>query len=100
VVISCAGCSALLATGEVQTYKPAEEKGTSSAQAELVEIGYRNYRGEVSIRCIVPQEIYFGSNEWHPEKQWLLRALDLEKDAQRSFAMKDVLSWSPLKDHE
>ncbi len=58
-----------------------------------VRILYTNYRGETSLRRIVPERIHFGSTEWHPEPQWLLDAVDIEKKATRSFALKDIRAW-------
>lgn len=58
-----------------------------------VRIVYTNYRGETAIRSIVPDRIHFASTEWHPDPQWLLDAFDLEKNAIRSFAMKDIRAW-------
>ena len=58
-----------------------------------VRILYTNWRGETAVRRILPKEIIFSSNEWHKEKQWLLIAQDLDKEAERSFAMKDIRSW-------
>ena len=58
-----------------------------------VKIVYTNYRGETSVRSIIPIKIRFGKTEWHPEEQWLLDAFDVEKDAERSFAMKDIQKW-------
>lgn len=54
-----------------------------------VTLTYTNWRGETAERTITPQSIWFGSTEWHPEPQWLLRAWDCEKQAERDFAMKD-----------
>jgi hypothetical protein len=51
---------------------------------------YTNYRGETAIRKIQPKSIRFGSTEWHPEPQWLLLALDIEKNADREFALHDM----------
>lgn len=64
-----------------------------------VRIDYTNWRDERRTRRILPLRIYWGSNEWHPETQWLLDAEDLELPDRgtRSFAMKDVRSWEPLK---
>lgn len=57
-------------------------------------INYKNHRGEVADRIIRPPfAIVFDSNQWHPEPQWLLKAWDVEKNAERSFAMKDIRSW-------
>lgn len=57
--------------------------------APPLRITYRNWRGEVSERNIVPQSVWFGATEWHPEPQWLLSALDTDKGAARDFALAD-----------
>lgn len=61
---------------------------------ENVTILYTNYRGETARRRIAPLSLYFGQTDWHPEPQWLLRAFDLDKGEERTFAMKDVKEWS------
>jgi predicted DNA-binding transcriptional regulator YafY len=66
---------------------------SSDVTGDAVKILYRNYRGETAVRQIVPFSIWFGSTEWHPEPQWLLEALDLDKKAKRSFALKDILTF-------
>ena len=53
-------------------------------------ITYRNWRGETRERTIEPKEIWFGATEWHPDEQWLLKAIDVEKGELRDFALKDV----------
>jgi hypothetical protein len=50
---------------------------------------YRNYRGEVAQRTVVPTRIWFGSTDWHPEPGWLMSAYDLEKGSDRDFALAD-----------
>lgn len=45
--------------------------------------------GEVELRTAIPEKLYFGSTEWHPEEQWIMRAHDLDKDDMRHFALKD-----------
>jgi len=57
---------------------------------QKIKICYTNYRGETSIREIIPQKVWFGSTEWHPENGWLLNAFDVEKGADRSFSLKDI----------
>lgn len=52
-------------------------------------VGYRNWRGECQIRRIIPSSVYFGITEWHPKRQWLMRAYDADKDANRDFALGD-----------
>ena len=63
-----------------------------------VTIVYTNYREETAERRIVPERIWFGTTEWHPEPQWLLDAIDLDKNVERSFAMKDIASWETMED--
>lgn len=60
---------------------------------QTVSILYTNYRGETAIRRIVPKRIWFGKTDWHPEEQWIMDAFDLEKNADRSFAMRDIKAW-------
>lgn len=64
--------------------------------AQEVMIDYTNWRGERTKRRIRPLTILFENNEWHPEAQWLLEAVDLDKLEQRTFAMANIHSWSPL----
>lgn len=56
---------------------------------EVVAVPYTNWRGETSVRRIIPKSVRFGSTEWHPEPQWLLLAWDADKQADREFALKD-----------
>jgi predicted DNA-binding transcriptional regulator YafY len=58
-----------------------------------VKIVYDNWKGEVKIRTITPKKIWFGSTEWHPQEQWILDAFDEDKQADRSFAMADIIEW-------
>ncbi len=60
---------------------------------QTVIILYTNYRGETALRKITPKKIWFGKTEYHPEEQWLLDAFDLDKQADRTFAMKDIKEW-------
>ena len=55
----------------------------------VLRVRYRNWRGEVRDRTIQPRKLWFGTTEWHPDPQWLLSALDVEKQAMRAFAMRD-----------
>lgn len=52
---------------------------------------YQNYRGEVGTRSAIPVRVYYGATKWHPERQWLLEALDTQKGEMRAFALKDIL---------
>lgn len=60
-------------------------------------IDYTNHRGERAWREIRPLAVRFGSSEWHPAQQYLLGAWDVEKGAERTFAMKDIHAISDQK---
>ena len=69
----------------------------ASQEKLKVKINYTNYRGETADRIIIPERIWQGSTEWHKEEQWLLDAFDIEKNAMRNFAIKDIQSWEDIK---
>ncbi len=62
-------------------------------QEKTVTIVYTNYKGRTGVRKIVPGNIFFGHNKWHEENQWLMLAYDIEKEADRTFALKDIKAW-------
>lgn len=63
---------------------------------EMTRIDYTNWRDLRAWRVIMPTgRLVFTSNEWHPEPQWLLEAVDVEKGEIRLFAMKGIHAWEP-----
>lgn len=62
-------------------------------ESKSVRILYTNYKGDTALRTIVPERVFFATTEWHPEPQWLLEALDVDKHQMRSFALKDIRAW-------
>ena len=58
-----------------------------------VKILYTNWKNETKYRNIIPINIEFKHTEWHKEEQWILNAIDLDKSASRSFAIKDIKEW-------
>jgi len=63
-------------------------------QTKVIQIKYKNYKGETRIRTILPIEIWFGNTKYHTENQWLLNAYDLDKKENRDFAIIDILFWN------
>lgn len=63
----------------------------------VVQFVYENWKNEVGLRTVRPLELYFGTHEKHPKPQWILRALDVEKGAERHFALERVRSWVSFK---
>ena len=54
-----------------------------------ITLTYTNWMGETAERAIIPRRVWWGSTEWHHEPQWLLTAFDVDKQAERDFALKD-----------
>jgi hypothetical protein len=65
----------------------------------FVEIDYTNHRGERRVRRVQPLSdgLQFTSNEYHPEPQWLMFAVDPETDRVKTFAMQNIHSWRPAQ---
>lgn len=57
---------------------------------KIININYTNYKDETRDRNIEPIEIWFGSTRWHTEKQWFLKALDIDKGQERDFALVGI----------
>lgn len=51
---------------------------------------YKNWKGITDIRMCVVEGIFYGSNAWHKEEQFLLSGFDLDKNEMRDYAMKDI----------
>ncbi|TWA74131.1 hypothetical protein FBZ82_101146 [Azospirillum brasilense] len=64
--------------------------GAQQAQGEPLVFTYTNYRSETGTRRAIPIRVYHGATEYHPEPQWLMEAHDVDKDAARVFAMRDM----------
>ena len=64
-----------------------------------VVVDYTNWQGKRAERLILPISgtMRLGSNEWHPELQWLFDAFDVAKDEDRVFALAGIHSWKPAR---
>lgn len=54
---------------------------------EKIRIKYKNWKGNSRFREIVPIELWYGSTKWHPYSQYFIKALDLEDNAIKDFAL-------------
>ena len=63
----------------------------TGVERQALSFAYTNHRGRRSIRHVEVDRIWFGSTEWHPEPQWLLRAYDTVKCVTREFALANVV---------
>ena len=56
---------------------------------DTIKMVYTNYKGKTELRTVEPSRVWYGCTEWHPERQWLLQAWDVDKMAMRNFALTD-----------
>lgn len=68
----------------------ATESATPSPQ-RTISFRYRNYKGVIHTRTIYPYRLFEGNNAWHPDTQWLLEGLDIDRGDMRQFALSDIL---------
>ncbi len=59
-------------------------------QGQKVHFNYKNHRGDVARRSAVVRGVDYGETEWYPKKQWFLRCYDLDRLAERSFAVANI----------
>jgi hypothetical protein len=59
-------------------------------RGSIVQFIYKNWRGEVGQRRVLVEAFSFGNTEHHPENQFLLEGLDLDKLEYRTFAVRDI----------
>jgi hypothetical protein len=78
-----------MSSDRIETKKEAPLQG--------VMIDYTNWRGERRVRHVLPFDMEFTESEWHPQPQWILKALDMERSdgVMRDFAMAHIHSWTP-----
>jgi hypothetical protein len=68
-------------------------EAAANALEDEVTIDYTNYRGERALRRVILGSVKFTSNEWYPEKQWLITAFDIDRNLWRDFAMRNIHGW-------
>jgi len=63
-----------------------------------LKVKYKNWQGEIGIRTIIPRNVWYGNTNYHKEDQWLMDVWDVDKDAQRTYAVMDIIEF--IKDGE
>lgn len=51
---------------------------------------YKNWKGVVRERQVIPIQFWTGSTEWHKDEQRLMKALDLDDMTVKDFAISDI----------
>lgn len=64
--------------------------GPSTCNDVVLHFTYSNWKGEVSRRRAHFTLLQFGANEWHPDPQFLVYGYDLDKQAPRTYALRDM----------
>lgn len=59
-------------------------------EGDLIRFSYTNWKGFKATRKAIVKEFFFGATEYHNEYQMLIRAFDLDKLEERTFAVKDI----------
>ena len=59
---------------------------------ETLRFRYKNYKGEVSDRSVIPIRIVVKKSQYHNGGKpcWIMVAFDLDKEALRDFALSDI----------
>jgi predicted DNA-binding transcriptional regulator YafY len=67
-------------------------------EERVLQFDYLNWRGESSKRIARMNSLYKGSNEYHKDNQWIMVGIDLEKNQERHFAVKDMSNVKVMDD--
>lgn len=59
-----------------------------------IQFSYKNYKGEISQRRVLPAKVEFGLAPGQSQAEWLLWGTDLEKKETRAFVLNHIVSFS------
>lgn len=60
--------------------------------SELTIFKYKNHRGEVAVRSIIPEGIeWLGNPGFDYKPGWFLTGFDVDKQARRSFSLENII---------
>lgn len=75
----------------IQETQPAiKDLGVTMSGLPSFTFSYVNHSGVLMIRSVVPLRIFFGTSLYYTEPQWLMEAFDLDRNANRTFAMNKI----------
>jgi len=52
---------------------------------------YRNHKGSITERTVVPIATFFGTTDYYKTKTWLLNAWDCDRNDYRTFAFSNIV---------
>ena len=62
-----------------------------------VEIDYTNHAGERRVRRIRPISLRYGTTPKQETPRYVIDAIDLERNVQRSFTVAEIHRWTELR---
>lgn len=65
-------------------------------KGDVISFKYKNWKGETSIRNVIFKGLSYGNNKYHIDDQFLMNGFDLEKLADRTYAVKDISEFNYL----
>ena len=74
-----------------------EDVAMSTDVKQAVVIDYTNWKGSRRWRYILPKGLAYRSDQWHPQAQWMIEAVDLQdKDHKgtKFFPLADIHKWT------
>jgi predicted DNA-binding transcriptional regulator YafY len=84
---------AAAACGTAAVYMLMRSSYGAVGEGARVRIYYTNWKGATGWRTVRPLRLWYGSTEHHKQEQWILTAFDLDKQAERDFAMRSISTW-------
>lgn len=60
---------------------------------DILSFEYINWEGKRGVRNVRPLKVWYGETDFHKSKQWFLKAIDVDKNVERDFALKDVIKF-------
>ena len=65
---------------------------------QILRFRYRNWRGEVADRAVIPIRTSVGVSVYHNDGNpcWIMTAIDVEKDEIREFKLSDIIQYYDL----
>ncbi len=65
----------------------------NKVEEKPLKFDYINWEGKRAVRTVKPIKLWYGKTQWHPKEGWLLKAVDLEKNEERDFSVKDIIKF-------
>lgn len=72
-----------------------KDENLKNSTNEVLRFKYRNWKGVVSDRSVIPLRITVKSSKYHNEGKpcWIMTAWDLDKNEKRDFALHDIIQY-------